>query len=204
MTPAERKAKQRSTMNKEGTERQKAADKARLSTPQNQAADRARKSTQANQAATRARMSTQENQDATRVKMSTQKNQAADRTRKSRPGAQSADRARKSAKRHPTIMKYQDGLSAQEVLEGSHEVQALSDTENRIGTMKHIVCPHCKAFKFKGETSRSCCLDRKVKLPLFPTPSEEMMDLLSPVDPSNLKSRLYRQNIRSFFYVFIS
>ena len=75
---------------------------------------------------------------------------------------------------------------------------ALSDTANSIGAMKDIVCPHCKAFKFKGETSSSCCLEGKVKLPLFPAPPKEVMDLLSPLDPNNLESRLYRQNIRSF------
>ena len=47
----------------------------------------------------------------------------------------------------------------------------------RIGSME-VVCVHCGALKFAGETPGLCSLSGKVKLPLLPSPPEPLHSLL--------------------------
>jgi len=53
-----------------------------------------------------------------------------------------------------------------------------------IGLMD-IVCEHCAALKFSGETPGLCCLNGKVKLPLLTPPPEPLHSLLRGDTPES-------------------
>lgn len=53
-----------------------------------------------------------------------------------------------------------------------------------IGAMD-IVCEHCGALKFAGETGGLCCLNGKVKLPLLAAPPEPLHSLLRGETPES-------------------
>ena len=54
----------------------------------------------------------------------------------------------------------------------------------RIGPME-IMCDHCGALKFAGETPGLCCLSGKVKLPLLPSLPEPLHSLLRGETPES-------------------
>jgi hypothetical protein len=64
----------------------------------------------------------------------------------------------------------------------------------RIGPME-IVCNHCGALKFAGETPGLCYLSGKVKLPLLPPPPEPLHSLLRGETP---KSRHFLSNTQRY------
>ena len=55
------------------------------------------------------------------------------------------------------------------------------------------VCEECGALKFKKETGTTCCNNRKVNLPAFPTPPDEINGLWYD---QSAKGKLFRQNAR--------
>ena len=63
-----------------------------------------------------------------------------------------------------------------------------------IGPM-HIVCEHCAALKFSGETPGLCCLNGKVKLPLLTPPPEPLHSLLRGDTP---ESRHFLANTQKY------
>jgi len=64
----------------------------------------------------------------------------------------------------------------------------------RIGQMD-VVCEHCGALKFAGETPGLCCLNGKVKLPLLTSPPEPLRSLLSVETP---ESRYFLANTQQY------
>ncbi|WP_416879511.1 AAA family ATPase [Litorimonas sp.] len=56
-----------------------------------------------------------------------------------------------------------------------------------------VVCKHCNALKFKGETPSTCCMGGKVKLPSFKTPPPEINKLWFDQTP---EAKLFRDNAR--------
>ena len=65
---------------------------------------------------------------------------------------------------------------SKEILNGDLEIASLSQSVDSIGEMNHC-CDHCGAFKFKKETSSTCCLDGQIELPKFPSPPRVLHDL---------------------------
>lgn len=63
-----------------------------------------------------------------------------------------------------------------------------------IGPMD-VVCHHCGAFKFAGETPGLCCLSGKVKLPLLVPPPEPLCSLLYG---ETLESRHFLANTQKY------
>ena len=59
----------------------------------------------------------------------------------------------------------------------------------------HIVCEHCAALKFSGETPGLCCLNGKVKLPLLTPPPEPLHSLLRGDTP---ESRHFLANTQKY------
>lgn len=63
-----------------------------------------------------------------------------------------------------------------------------------IGPMD-VVCEHCGALKFAGETPGLCCLNGKVKLPLLTPPPEPLHSLLRGETP---ESRHFLANTQKY------
>lgn len=63
-----------------------------------------------------------------------------------------------------------------------------------IGAME-VVCVHCGALKFAGETPGLCCLNGKVKLPLLTPPPEPLHTLLRGESP---ESRHFLANTQKY------
>ena len=61
----------------------------------------------------------------------------------------------------------------------------------RIGQID-VVCEHCVALKFAGETSGLCCLNDKVKLPLLTSPPEPLLSGETP------ESRHFLENTQQY------
>lgn len=57
------------------------------------------------------------------------------------------------------------------------EIDYSADRSVTIGEMS-VVCPHCKALKFSGETPGLCCAGGKVKLPQLVPPPEPLRSLV--------------------------
>lgn len=51
-----------------------------------------------------------------------------------------------------------------------------------IGAMT-VICPHCDAVKFSGETAGMCCANGKVRLPAFQSPPDPLHSLVSGTSP---------------------
>jgi hypothetical protein len=64
----------------------------------------------------------------------------------------------------------------------------------QIGNME-VVCTHCGALKWKGETPGLCCASGKVKLPPLPPPPEPLKSLISGTNPH---SKHFLENIRKY------
>jgi hypothetical protein len=62
-----------------------------------------------------------------------------------------------------------------------------------------IVCNHCAALKFAGETPGLCCLSGKVKLPLLPPPPEPLHSLLRGETPESRHFLLNTQRYNGCF-----
>ena len=75
--------------------------------------------------------------------------------------------------RDRTKVTEKEALLSREILEGTHKVKELKDTDDNIGKMEHV-CEHCNALKFKKETGSTCCGSGKVRLTAFPTPPVEI------------------------------
>ena len=58
-----------------------------------------------------------------------------------------------------------------------------------------VVCEHCGALKFAGETPGLCCLNGKVKLPLLTSSPEPLRSLLSVETP---ESRYFLANTQQY------
>ncbi|XP_039954205.1 uncharacterized protein LOC120770689 [Bactrocera tryoni] len=58
-----------------------------------------------------------------------------------------------------------------------------------------VVCNHCGALKFAGETPGLCCLSGKVKLPPLPLPTEPLRSLLTGETP---ESRHFLSNAQKY------
>ncbi|XP_049317009.1 uncharacterized protein LOC125779782 [Bactrocera dorsalis] len=63
-----------------------------------------------------------------------------------------------------------------------------------IGAMD-IICTHCNAAKFRGETVGMCCSSGKVKLPALEPPPEPLQSLLTGESPT---SKHFLQNIQAY------
>lgn len=63
-----------------------------------------------------------------------------------------------------------------------------------IGPM-NVVCEHCSALKFAGETPGLCCLNGKVKLPFLTPPPEPLHSLLCGETP---ESKHFLANTRKY------
>lgn len=63
-----------------------------------------------------------------------------------------------------------------------------------IGQM-NVICPYCKALKFRGETLGMCCVSGKIKLPPLPHPPQELNELLSG---NNERSNHFLKNISRY------
>lgn len=63
-----------------------------------------------------------------------------------------------------------------------------------IGAMD-IICTHCNAAKFRGETAGMCCSGGKVKLPALEPPPEPLHSLLTGESPT---SKHFLQNIQAY------
>lgn len=63
-----------------------------------------------------------------------------------------------------------------------------------IGAMD-IICPHCNAAKFRGETAGMCCSSGKVKLPALEPPPEPLHSLLNG---ESTTSKHFLQNIQAY------
>ncbi|XP_039969017.1 uncharacterized protein LOC126764705 [Bactrocera neohumeralis] len=63
-----------------------------------------------------------------------------------------------------------------------------------IGPMD-IICTHCNAAKFRGETAGMCCSSSKVKLPALEPPPEPLHSLLTGESPT---SKHFLQNIQAY------
>ncbi|XP_039969003.1 uncharacterized protein LOC120780825 [Bactrocera tryoni] len=63
-----------------------------------------------------------------------------------------------------------------------------------IGPMD-IICTHCNAAKFRGETAGMCCSSGKVKLPALEPPPEPLHSLLTGESPT---SKHFLQNIQAY------
>ncbi|XP_043259365.1 uncharacterized protein LOC122403185 [Colletes gigas] len=64
----------------------------------------------------------------------------------------------------------------------------------QIGSMV-VVCPHCNALKFPGETPGLCCLSGKVKLPTLPSPQEPLRSYLEGV---TAESKQFLANVQNY------
>ena len=86
----------------------------------------------------------------------------------------------------------------QNLINASFSYEASTDYKNHpcllIGFMT-VVCSHCSATKFKGETSGLCYKNGKVQLPTLQTPPEPLKHLLLG-DTS--ESRHFLHNIRKY------
>ncbi|XP_039968602.1 uncharacterized protein LOC120780379 [Bactrocera tryoni] len=51
--------------------------------------------------------------------------------------------------------------------------------------MMDVICPHCEAAKFSGETAGMCCVNGKVKLPEFEPPPEPLQSLIFETSPES-------------------
>ncbi|XP_049310614.1 uncharacterized protein LOC125778131 isoform X2 [Bactrocera dorsalis] len=58
-----------------------------------------------------------------------------------------------------------------------------------------IICTHCNAAKFRGETAGMCCFSGKVKLPALEPPPEPLHSLLTGESPT---SKHFLQNIQAY------
>lgn len=58
-----------------------------------------------------------------------------------------------------------------------------------------IICPHCNAAKFRGETAGMCCSNGIVKLPALEPPPEPLHSLLTGESPT---SKHFLQNIQTY------
>ncbi|GFT54617.1 uncharacterized protein NPIL_359641, partial [Nephila pilipes] len=58
-----------------------------------------------------------------------------------------------------------------------------------------VVCPYCKALKFRGETKGMCCAAGKIKLPQFREPPEPLKTLLAGY---TAESKHFLSNIRKY------
>ena len=86
----------------------------------------------------------------------------------------------------------------QNLINAAFSYEASTDYKNHpcllIGSMT-VVCSHCSATKFKGETSGLCCKNGKVQLPTLQTPPEPLKHLLLGDTP---ESRHFLDNIRKY------
>ena len=64
----------------------------------------------------------------------------------------------------------------------------------QIGSMV-VVCQHCNALKFPGETPGLCCLGGKVKLAILPTPPEPLRSYLDGVTQ---ESKQFLANVQNY------
>merc|ERR1712082_127822 len=80
------------------------------------------------------------------------------------------------AERHQVQAEEKIATKTSDILNGTLHIPDLSLSTESIGQMNHV-CAHCGAYKFKKETSSSCCLEGKVHLPPFPSPPQAIKDL---------------------------
>lgn len=64
----------------------------------------------------------------------------------------------------------------------------------QIGGMT-VICTHCGAAKFQGETAGMCCANGKVKLPAFETPPDPLHSLIFDTSPT---SKHFRSHIQEY------
>ena len=102
-------------------------------------------------------------------------------------------KARQRTARQRTKVGRKEALRSQEIMDGSHHVLDLKDTDDSIGEMSTI-CQYCSALKFKKETASTCCNNGKVILDKLPQPPEQINKLWHEDTP---EGRLFRQNARS-------
>ena len=108
---------------------------------------------------------------------------------------QAIDRAKKRSKTQKTTVELKEAMRSADILDGIYHVPELKDTDDDIGPMT-IVCPHCGALKFKGESPSSCCQNGKVLISPFPRPPDPLLNLW--LGDSNV-ARLFRQNARYIY-----
>ncbi|KAL0860565.1 hypothetical protein ABMA27_009936 [Loxostege sticticalis] len=70
----------------------------------------------------------------------------------------------------------------------------LYSNETFVGSMSEV-CPHCRAFKWKGESKGMCCSDGKVRLEPFLQPQQPLKSLLYGDHP---ESRHFLKSIRAY------
>ena len=85
--------------------------------------------------------------------------------------------------------------NAQKVLYGEQIVPELKNSDDKIGSMKNYNCQHCRAFKWKTETSTLCCKNGKVSIPSFPDPPEYLKRLWTS---DTAEARIFREHARPF------
>ncbi len=141
----DRKANERRSRTAGQAEKQRGADKDRKATEREaRTADQAEEQRGAN----KDRMA---NERQSRTADQAEEQKAQDRDRKKTQGS---------------ALKPGDGRRALDVLAGRMIVLELDETVDSIGRMD-VVCPYCKALKWKGETPSTCCQGGKVKLQSF-------------------------------------
>lgn len=67
-----------------------------------------------------------------------------------------------------------------------------------IGLMT-VICPHCDAAKFSGETAGMCCANGKVKLPAFQSPPDPLHSLIFGTSPMSKHFLSHIQQYNSTF-----
>ena len=96
-------------------------------------------------------------------------------------------------RRKKTSVSLKDATKSLEVLDGTLEVKPLHKTEDSIGT-RTVVCRHCGALKFPGQTPSECCGDGKVALAPFPAPPQPLLELFISQSED---AQIFRKNARS-------
>ena len=92
-----------------------------------------------------------------------------------------------------TMAQYKEGLRSKDIIMGIYKVSGIEDSRDSIGKM-NVICQYCGAFKFKRETSSTCCNNGKVVLESFPKPPESLNKLWYA---DTVEGRLFRENARS-------
>lgn len=65
--------------------------------------------------------------------------------------------------------------------------------------MMDVICSHCEANKFPGETAGMCCANGKVKLLAFEPPPEPLQSLIFGTSPSSKHFLNHIQEYNSSF-----
>ena len=113
-----------------------------------------------------------------------------DKKRKSAKNKKNMAQKRQNAK---SGVSPKEALKSKEIMDGSHTVLDIRDTNDDIGKMV-TKCQDCQAYKFEKESPTTCCNSGKVVLERFPKPPQDINKLWHN---NTIKGRVFRENARS-------